>query len=155
MNASARVTEEPEATDRPQRRKHSIAEKRRIVEATLVAGASVARVAREHGVNANQVFGWRRLYQRGLLGGNMPSVALVPVKVTESATAPVAPDPAVVATPAGSIELPGKPKGTYLRNADAAPPTGSIQLRLPKGQLRVDGAVDAALLRVLVECLLR
>lgn len=31
-------------------------EKRRIVEATLVAGASIARVAREHGVNANQVF---------------------------------------------------------------------------------------------------
>ena len=30
-------------------------EKRRIVEATLVAGASIARVAREHGVNANQV----------------------------------------------------------------------------------------------------
>jgi hypothetical protein len=52
-------------------------EKRRIVEATLVAGASVARVARERGVNANQVFGWRRLYQRGLMVGNLPSVALV------------------------------------------------------------------------------
>jgi hypothetical protein len=39
--------------------------------------------------------------------------------------------------------------------AVVATPTGSIQLRLPKGQLRVDGAVDAALLRVLVECLLR
>jgi transposase len=155
MNASAQVTVEPEAGDRPQRRKHSIAEKRRIVEATLVSGASVARVAREHGVNANQVFGWRQLYQRGLLGGNVPSVALVPVKVTESATAPVPPDPAVVATPAGSIELPRKPKGTDLRNLDAAGPSGSIQLRLPKGQLRVDGAVDAALLRVLVECLLR
>jgi len=155
MNASARVTDEPEAGDRPQRRKHSIAEKRRIEEATLVAGASVARVAREHGVNANQVFGWRQLYQRGLLGGNVASVALVPVKVTESATAPVRPDPAVVATPASSIELPRKPKGTYLRNADAAAPSGSIQLRLPKGQLRIDGTVDAALLRVLVECLLR
>jgi transposase len=132
MNASARVTIEPEAADRPQRRKHSIAEKRRIVEATLAAGASVARVAREHGVNANQVFGWRRLYQRGLLGGNVPSVALVPVKVTEGAATPVPPDAAVAATP-----------------------TGSIQLRLPKGQLRIDGTVDAALLRVLVECLLR
>jgi hypothetical protein len=29
-------------------------EKRRIVEATFVPGASIARVAREHGVNANQ-----------------------------------------------------------------------------------------------------
>jgi transposase len=132
MNASAGVTNEAEAGGRPRRRKHSIVEKRRTVEATLVVGASVARVAREHGVNANQVWSWRRLYQRGLLGGNVPSVALVPVKVTDSAAAPVPPDPAVVATP-----------------------TGSIQLRLPKGQLRVDGAVDAALLRVLVECLLR
>lgn len=31
-------------------------EKGRIVEATFVPGASIARVAREHGVNANQVF---------------------------------------------------------------------------------------------------
>lgn len=31
-------------------------EKRRIVEATLVRGASIARLARENGVNANQVF---------------------------------------------------------------------------------------------------
>jgi transposase len=154
MNASARVAIGPAVDDRPQRRKHSIVEKRRIVEATLVAGASVARVAREHGVNANQVFGWRRLYQRGLLGRNVPSVALVPVKVTESAPAPVPADPAVVATPVGSIEAPRKPKGTNLRSADPATPSGSIQLRLPKGQLRIDGTVDAALLRVLVECLL-
>jgi transposase-like protein len=38
------------------RQRRSIAEKRRIVEETLVEGASVARVARAHGVNANQVF---------------------------------------------------------------------------------------------------
>ena len=154
MNGSARAAIEPETAKPPTRRKHSIVEKRRIVEATLVAGASVARVAREHGVNANQVFGWRRLYQRGLLGGTMPSVALVPVKVTESVAAPTPPDPVGVATPVGSIESPRKPKGTNQRSADPAAPTGSIQLRLPKGQLRIDGTVDAALLRVLVECLL-
>lgn len=45
------------------RQRRSIAEKRRIVEETLVEGASVARVARAHGVNANQVFYWRKLYQ--------------------------------------------------------------------------------------------
>jgi transposase-like protein len=44
------------------RQRRSIAEKRRIVEETLMAAASDARVARRHGVNANQVFGWRRLY---------------------------------------------------------------------------------------------
>ena len=38
------------------RQRRSAEEKRRIVEATLVPGTSIARVAREHGVNANQVF---------------------------------------------------------------------------------------------------
>jgi transposase len=42
------------------RRWHTVAEKRRIVEETLVSGASVSQVARLHGVNANQVFQWRR-----------------------------------------------------------------------------------------------
>jgi len=37
----------------PKKQRRSIAEKRRIVEETLAAGASVARVARAHGVNAN------------------------------------------------------------------------------------------------------
>jgi transposase len=37
-------------------------EKRQIVEQTLSSGMSVASVAREHGVNANQVFYWRKLY---------------------------------------------------------------------------------------------
>ena len=109
---------------------------------------------------ANQVFGWRRLYQRGLLGGNAPSVALVPVQVTEDAAVPVPAEPAVTAAapPAGSVQLRPTAQGADLRRASAAAasaPFGSIQLRLPEGQLRIDGAVDAALLRVLVECLLR
>ncbi len=40
----------------PVRERRSVEEKRRIVEQTLVEEASVARVARGHGVNANQVF---------------------------------------------------------------------------------------------------
>ena len=43
-------------------------EKRRIVEETLEPEASVARVARANGVNANQVFARRRQYRQGLLG---------------------------------------------------------------------------------------
>lgn len=38
------------------RRWQSIAEKRQIVQLTMAPGASVAEVARAHGVNANQVF---------------------------------------------------------------------------------------------------
>ena len=45
------------------RRMRTLAEKRGIVEETLQPGALVAVVARRHEVNANQVFGWRRLYR--------------------------------------------------------------------------------------------
>ena len=50
----------------PRRRRSSV-ERRRIVEETLEAGASVARVALKYGVNANQVFQWRRLHRDGKL----------------------------------------------------------------------------------------
>ena len=58
-------------------------EKRRIVEATFVPGASIARVAREHGVNANQVFQWRYEYRKGTLGVRQQTQSkLLPVTVT-------------------------------------------------------------------------
>lgn len=38
-----------------------------IVEATRRAGVSVAAVAQAHGVNANEVFYWRKLYDAGQL----------------------------------------------------------------------------------------
>jgi transposase-like protein len=64
------------------RRHRSVEEKRRIVEKTLVKGASVARVAREHGVNANQLFSWRLLYKKGRLGR---VTKLLPAAVAETA----------------------------------------------------------------------
>ena len=63
--------------ERP-RRHRTVEEKRRIVEETLVSGASVSVVARRHDVNANQVFSWRGQYRRGELGNG---AALVPVGV--------------------------------------------------------------------------
>jgi transposase len=48
-----------ETPKRETRRRRSVEEKRQIVEETLEAGASVARVAQRHAVNANQVFYWR------------------------------------------------------------------------------------------------
>src|SRR3954447_4291737 len=67
------------------RRRRSMAEKRRIVEQTFEPGASVAKVALSNGVNANQVFSWRRAFKRGELvesaGG---STALLPVVMAAS-----------------------------------------------------------------------
>src|ERR1700735_1566296 len=62
----------------PKRQLRTIAEKRQIVEETIVEGASVARIARAHGVNSNQVFYWRMLYRKGRLG----AATLLPVRVT-------------------------------------------------------------------------
>jgi len=42
------------------RKRRSIQEKLQIVRETLQTRASVAVIARQHGVNANQVFAWRR-----------------------------------------------------------------------------------------------
>jgi len=50
------------------RRQRSQELKRQLVEESLAPRASVARVARAHGVKANQVFAWRRQYRQGPLG---------------------------------------------------------------------------------------
>ncbi len=70
----------------PPRRYRTVEEKRRIVEETFARGASVAVIARRHEVNANLVFGWRKLYQRGLLGAapKVPTTPLLPVRVSGS-----------------------------------------------------------------------
>lgn len=58
------------------RRKHTIAEKPAMVEETHRRGASVAEVAQRHQVNANLLFGSRRLYQRGVLNEESSSIRL-------------------------------------------------------------------------------
>jgi transposase len=72
------------STRTSKREYRSLELKRQIVEETRVVGASVARVARAHGVNANQVFAWKRLYEAGKLGTPMTNPArLLPVRVVE------------------------------------------------------------------------
>lgn len=81
---TSRHTDTPNVNDtqaRPIPRRHyrSVEERRRIVEKTLVKGASVARVAQEYGVNANLVFNWRKLYLKGQLGGR--AMKLLPATI--------------------------------------------------------------------------
>jgi transposase len=110
-----------------ERRQRTIAEKRKIVEETLVPGTSVARVARAHEVNANQVFGWRRLYQRGRLGGEKAeATSLLPVRVAD-------------------VVAPVRRRAMNL---------GRIEVESSKGVLRLEGTVDAATLRLVLERLL-
>jgi transposase len=119
-----------------QRQRRSIAEKRRMVEETLVRGASVARVARVHGVNANQLFGWRRLYLAGRLGEQKPGIKLLPVRVSGSESE------------SGAVEPVGSGR---IAVAHSQPATIHIELR--QAQVRIEGSADPALVRVLLECL--
>jgi transposase len=68
------------------RRRWSVEEKLRIVEESYRPGVSVSAVARRHGVNANQLFTWRRLAREGRLGGPGGAAGdLVPVHVVAEA----------------------------------------------------------------------
>ncbi len=80
-----RTASRPEVA-KPPRRMRGITEKRAIVEETLEPGASVAVVARAHEVNANLVFGWRKLYRQGLLEPQAEETpaSLLPVKLAHS-----------------------------------------------------------------------
>ncbi|PVX37280.1 transposase [Janthinobacterium sp. 78] len=71
-------------------RQRSLEFKRALVALSLEPGISVARIAREHGVNVNQVFSWRSLYQQGRLGvpALMRDDGLLPVVLARTAPAP-------------------------------------------------------------------
>ena len=102
------------------------AERRAIVEETLVPGVSVSRVARKHDVNANQVFRWRKLYHEGRLG---TASNFLPVRVAD------------------------EQRGEEENGSGFLPQPGTMEIKLPKGTLRIVGAVDVTALRTVIECL--
>jgi len=121
------------------RRSYPTELKRRIVEETLIPGASVSRVAQLHGVNTNQVFRWRNLHERGLLGKRKKSASrLLPVTVTDSA-----------------MTAPGQLRIDMARSGSMRTPTpGMIHVELPKARLRIEGEADPSCLRTVLEYLL-
>ena len=112
------------------KRFRSKAERRQIVEETMKPGASVSVVARAHDVNANQVFGWRKLYREGRLEIPQTMRALVPVKITDA------------------VE---KPRPSHRE----AKPSGIIDIDLGHARIRIEGAADPACVRAAVEGLVR
>ena len=113
--------------------KRTAEEKRRIVEATLAPGASIARVAREHGVNANQVFQWRYEYRKGTLTTSEKNTELLPV---------------TVAAESCSVFIPKAPASSSC--------TGSIHIELPgRALVTVEAGVDTAVVRAVLESLVR
>ncbi|MGG8998993.1 transposase, partial [Escherichia coli] len=63
----------------------------RLVKQALQPGAVVARIAREHNINDNLLFNWKRLSEEGLLNDEeLQECQAVPVAITET-PAPVTP----------------------------------------------------------------
>ena len=69
------------------RRRWSAETKRRLVALTLEPGASMASVAREHGLNANLLFNWRRQLGHGALA-RTPAMSFAAIDVVAHACAP-------------------------------------------------------------------
>lgn len=118
------------------RRYWTAEEKRRIVEETLSSSLSVASLARQHGVNANQVFYWRKLYHAGQLCRDerieQPrGVQLLPISVESDEASEAEPEQSESATPGltMNIEIPGR------------------------ALVSLEGAVDAEIVRAVLESL--
>jgi len=113
-------------------------EKLRIVKLTLEPGASVAAIALANGVNANQVFRWKRQYERGDLKprGSKRVTALVPVTI--------AAEPEV-----------SKPVESSMPTA-TPPSAGSVTFEFPgRALLSIEGPADPAVIRAVLENLAR
>ena len=82
------LASEPRTVQSPKRRFYSPELKLQVVGACAQPGASIAAVARQHGINANIVHRWLREHSQGTLIGRQP--AFVPVTLsapTEAAPA--------------------------------------------------------------------
>lgn len=111
-------------------RHHSEEFKRAFVDQSVQPGVSVARLARENGINANQVFSWRKQYAATQFPSTQNGApALVPVTV---------------------IKQPSPP----LENNDDRQ-AGTLELMVGRAKLRVEGNVDPDLLAQVLDRLLR
>jgi transposase len=111
-----------------------VSEKRRIVEETLSSGRSLASFARQHGLNANQLFYWRKQYLTGQLSEapiteRSGSVHILPISVKDDE--PLTADQEQIKTLAPrltmNIEIPGR------------------------ALVSLEGALDATFIRTLLE----
>ncbi|KPJ33953.1 IS66-like element accessory protein TnpA [Burkholderia multivorans] len=127
------MTQTVEIRPKRQTRRHPTEWKRTIVALTFEPGASVARVARENGINANQVWAWRRLHAQGLLTDDAIPEAMLPVVVNESSQ------------PSMALEVPTATDIT----------SGSIQIQHGKTSIRIEGAPDPDVLRSVLDRILR
>ena len=128
------------------RRRWSDEEKLQLVSEACQPGNSVSQVARQRGISASQLFGWRRqALAQGLITDNRsarsaaPALTFSPVEVAE---APEIPDAGEEVRPA--------------RRRKAARASGTIEIALESGdQVRVQGWADVSLVVRIISALRR
>jgi len=120
----------PGRSGKPERRRHSAAFKRRLIEQTLAPGVSVARIALDNGVNTNLLFKWRREHVRAR---RSQTPTLLPVAINEPSSEPA------------QLPMPTP--------ASRAVAGGVIEIELAGARIRLKGTVDLAALRVTLQML--
>ena len=114
-------------------RRHPIEFKRAVVAQSYLPGSSVARLARDHAINANQIFAWRKLYRDAGLAHTMASATvLLPVNVSASTSSDAV----------GAVKAEAHPRDT-------------LELVIGNARLTICGSPDAGMLRTVLTHLLR
>ena len=168
VSLNSAISVQPASSSAPasrrSRRSWSDDEKRRIIAEALVPGASVAEIARRHGVNANLVFNWRRSARTACSAGAEVATASEPARsdamlaASDSGLIPIgvftrAPDggPGLIAGGGVAEQLPS-PTARVRANVERR--TGLIEIDLADGtRLRVDGFVNERALRHVLSAL--
>lgn len=117
------------------RRRYTVDFKRQVVQESMASGASIARVAMAHGLNANQLHNWRWQYRRGDFGPLAETPALLPVHIN--------------ALPAA----PRRERVGHQQSNNSAIEDGRIELHLGNARILVHGAADLQTLRCMIEML--
>jgi transposase len=127
------------------RRRWSEEEKLQLVEEACRPGHSVSQVARARGINASQLFAWRRqALGKGLISDNRPESSAVPALTF----APVNVTKEPAAAESGDEVRPARRR--------KVPRGSTIEIELKSGdRVRVEGSADAALVARIVAALRR
>jgi transposase len=135
-----------ESGERKSRHFRTLDEKLAILKEADEPGASIAAVARKHGMNANLLFGWRRLRQAGLLERQRysKSAPLLPVKITTPTLTPSRRTGARARKP------------THIAAVEPPASENVMEIELPDGtRIRLSGEAGRTLLERLIERLSR
>jgi len=108
-----------------QRKRYSLAFKQQVVQQTMEPRASLARIAREHGLNANMLSNWRRRLGHAT-NSTMPAPVLLPIQIQ-------APLPAA---------------------GDSMPSANCLEIDFPSARLTIHGCPNQDALRLVLQVLI-